>query len=699
MNSQTLKRIILVGLFIVPFVPFLVSSSFFFPFVVTKAFAWRIIIEIVFASWVLLALTNEEYRPKKSLILYAIMAFLLVIGLADVFGVDPVKSFWSNFERMEGYIAMLHLGMFFLVISSVFKELDWKKWWNTTLVASFIMGLYSLFQVLGVISPNQGGARVDGTFGNTIYLAVYMLFHIFIALLFMWREWKNVNLRWMYGLLIVFQLFILYHTATRGAILGLIGGLLVVAFLNLFNKDEEARTVKKLSTGLLVGILVLVGGFFLAKDSSFVNNNPVLARFASLTTEEIKSQGRYFIWPMAVDGFKERPILGWGQGNFNYVFQEYYRPEMYILEPWFDRAHNIFLDWMVSGGILGLLAYLSLYLSLLYIIWWKDSLLTHAEKSILTGLLAGYFFHNFFVFDHLVSYVLFFSLLGYIHSRREGEVLWKHSVSQEKVNVIALPVVTLAMISMVYFVNIRPIFANLNLIDALQNLQTGAFEPKVASNNFRQAYSGTVLGREEILEHMALNTTAILSSDLMSVEEKNDYFAFVTQASIDEASRKSDDARIQLVVGSFLSSTSASMNEAFKYLNRAKELMPNKQQVYFELGSAYINADRPADALEAFKYAYELAPDYNEAKVIYLIGAIYAGDRALENSLLDKLSPEVIANDKRVVSAYLNLASMNIKAGRQAQAIALLQRASQIVPAYKEQVDKFIIQIQNGEIK
>jgi len=128
MNKQILKNTILVGLFLVPFVPFLVSSSLFFPFITTKAFAWRIIVETVFAAWVLLALLDTDYRPKKSIILYAVFSFLVVIGLADLFGVAPVKSFWSNFERMEGYVTLLHLGVFFLVISSVFKEIDWKRW-------------------------------------------------------------------------------------------------------------------------------------------------------------------------------------------------------------------------------------------------------------------------------------------------------------------------------------------------------------------------------------------------------------------------------------------------------------------------------------------------------------------------------------------------------------------------------------------
>ena len=190
-----LKNIIFAGLFLVPFVPLLVSGSLFFPFITTKAFTWRIIVEIIFAAWLLLALLDVNYRPKKSFILYSIALLLVVIGLSNIFGVAPLKSLWSNFERMEGYLALVHLGMFFLVISTVFREADWKAWWNTSLVATFIMVLYCAFQLLGIKTINQGGVRVDGTLGNAIYLAVYMLFHMFIAGLFLWRNWQNIALR------------------------------------------------------------------------------------------------------------------------------------------------------------------------------------------------------------------------------------------------------------------------------------------------------------------------------------------------------------------------------------------------------------------------------------------------------------------------------------------------------------------------
>lgn len=647
MLTKQLKNVVFTGLFLIPFIPFLVYSGFFFPFITTKAFTWRIIVEIVFAAWLLLALLDVDYRPRRSVILYSTFGFLAIIGLADLFGVAPIKSFWSNFERMEGFVTLLHLGAFFLVIGSVFKEVEWKRWWNASLIASGLMVLYCLLQILGIKAINQGGVRVDGTLGNAIYLAVYMLFHIFIATLFLYRERKNVSLRWVYGLLILAQAFILYFTATRGAILGLLGGLFVVAILNIRNREDNL--VRKSSIAVIVGLVVLVGGFFSIRNTAFVISSPVLSRFSSLSTESIKTQGRYFVWPMALKGFKDNPILGWGQENFIYVFQKYYSPEMYQLEPWFDRAHNIFLDWMVAGGLLGLLSYLALYLALLMAIWGKGQDLPYTEKSILTGLIAAYFFHNFFVFDHLISYILFFSILAYMHYRSGGEVFSTKVITEVRVKSIALPAVAILLLLSLYFVNVKPIIANVFVIDALKALQTPG-QKSLAAGYFEKAHGASVLGRSEIVEQMIGNSVTIFQSDIPMVE-KNSFFSFAKAAVIKEAADSSENARYQLLTGSFLSTTGL-IDEALSYLTRAKDLMPSKQTIYFEIGAAYINKKEPEKALEAFKEAYELAPAYQEAKIVYLIGAIYAGDRNLENKLLSEFSPEVVSGDSRIASAY-----------------------------------------------
>lgn len=658
MNKQTLRNVIFAGLFLVPFIPFLVSTSFFFPFITTKAFAWRIIVEIIFATWVLLALFDASYRPRRSLILYSVLGFLVIIGLADLFGQAPVKSFWSNFERMEGYITLLHLGMFFVVASSVFGEISWKRWWNTSLVASFFMVLFSVSQLLGLATINQGGVRVDGTLGNAIYLAVYMLFHIFIAILFMWREWKNVTLRWVYGLLIIMQVSILYFTATRGAILGLLGGILVMAVLNIRNRENHL--VRKMSIGILVGLVILVGGFMTIKDTSFVKNSLVLGRFSSLSMEELKTQGRYFVWPMALKGVGERPILGWGQDNFNYVFQKHYSPEMYKLEPWFDRAHNIFLDWLIAGGILGLLAYLSLYLALLLAIWRpKESSgenedggdgFSYAEKSVLTGLIAAYFFHNIFVFDNLISYIFFFSILAYLNSRSDGKLLGGEEVIKNiSVKTISWIAISILLILSLYFINVKPLSSNVYLINALKSIQIPGKSAE-AGQYLEKAYNTSRLGRPEVVEQTVSNSVSILTGDI-SIEDKNTFFTFAKDAILKQNKDLPGDSRYELLAGSFFSTTGL-LDQALTNLERAKELIPNKQQVYFETGAVYINQNEFNKALAEFKAAYELAPEYSEAKIIYLIGAIYAGDRAIENEITSKLTEREFIFDDRIINAY-----------------------------------------------
>jgi O-antigen ligase len=620
MNKQMLKGAIFVGLFALPFVPFFISSSLFFPFITTKAFAFRIIVEVIFAAWALLALIDAEYRPKRGAVLWALAAFLGVVGLATIFSVEPVKSFWSNFERMEGYVTMLHLGALFLVMSSFFKEKEWKWWWNTTLSASALMVVYCLFQLMGALEIHQGGVRVDGTLGNAAYLALYFLIHIFIAGLFLFRA-KASSTRLTYGLLMLGQIFILYSTATRGAILGLLGGLFIVAILNVTNKDLPAQAgserARKWSRVLLGGLVALIAIFFLVRDTSFVQNSQTLARFANLNLTSWKTEGRAFVWPMAVEGIKERPLLGWGQENFNYVFAEHYQAEMYRLEPWFDRAHNIFLDWGISAGLLGLGAYLSLYIVLLITIW-KDGALSRMERSILTGLIAAYFFNNLFVFDNLVSYTLFIALLAYVHSQVALPGEPSSALGREgKSRPIALPaaLITIVALGVIYFVNIKPIIANTSLIGALQTVQMGGGQAP-AMSYFRKAYEASRLGRPEVVEWMSSSAGTVLGDESVPMAERNEYFTFARDAVEGMAEELGGDPRYEIVAGNFLLST-GQLDAALAHFERAREIMPEKQAILFNIGQVlYYNNER-ARALEVFKQAYDLAPENENAKNLY----------------------------------------------------------------------------------
>ncbi|MDO8634128.1 MAG: O-antigen ligase family protein, partial [archaeon] len=344
--NKVLRYSILTGIFLLPFVCLIVFNNLFFPFITGKNFAFRIIVEIITGLWIILALRDKSVLPKSSRLLQVFAIFIGVIFISDLLSPNVYKSFWSNYERMEGWVTLAHLFALFVVLSSVMTKKLWEWLFRVSVGVSLIVFVYGSFQLSGKFAIHQGGVRLDATFGNATYLAVYMLFHIFLNLLLFVSSKRGSLWRWFYGVAILAEVFILYHTATRGATLGLIGGLFLTALLVLiFHRENE--NAKKGAIGLVIGLVVLVGLFFVFKNNDFVKNSPILGRFSDLSVTDKTAQSRFMIWNMAFQGFKERPIFGWGQESFNYVFNKYYDPKMYSQEQWFDRTHNVFFDWLI----------------------------------------------------------------------------------------------------------------------------------------------------------------------------------------------------------------------------------------------------------------------------------------------------------------------------------------------------------------
>src|SRR3990167_4637220 len=447
---DVLRFVILAALFVTPFVCLIVPSSMFFPFITGKNFTFSILVEIALGAWVLLMFIDAKYRPRFSFILGAAGTFLAVIALADFMGINPYRSFWSNYERMEGLITHIHLFFFLLIAGSVFAtERMWNWFWNTSLLVSLFVATNAYGQLAGWGAVHQSVNRLDATLGNSTYLAVYALFHAFLAMFLFFRSGQGFpRARFIYPVVALINVAVLYFTHTRGTTLGLVGGIFLTFFLiALFGR--EYPKARKFTAAGVVAVLLIVGSFM--------------------------------IWRMSWEGWKEHPILGWGQDNFLYVFAKHYNPKMWNQEPWFDRSHDVFFDWLIAGGALGLLTYLSLFGAALYYLWFKRPRhFTVIESGILTGMLAGYFVHNIFVFDNITSYLLFFAFLGYLHtlhSETAPAALPEHphkkkGRQEEELGTGDLAVAVVIVVALtagaVYLLNVRNIKANIALIDAIR---------------------------------------------------------------------------------------------------------------------------------------------------------------------------------------------------------------------------------------
>lgn len=724
-TKNALNYIVLGGLFITPFIAFLVPSGMFFPFITGKGFAFRILVEIIFGLYIILAFLDKDYRPKFSWLTKSILLFTFIILVADLLGENVYKSIWSNYERMEGFVLLTHLVVYYLVLSSVFKTRDlWNRFFNTSIVASLGMSLYGLFQLFGWATISQGGVRLDGTFGNATYLAIYLVFHIFLSAYMLVSGKRETWQKWFYGSVIAIQTILLYYTATRGAILGLLGGLIIMGILLVW-KERENKILRKASFVVLGSVVVVIFGFFLIKNTSFVQNSPVMSRFSTLSFSEFKTQGRYFVWPMALEGIKERPLLGWGQENFNFVFNKNYNPGLFGQEEWFDRTHNLFLDWFIAGGLLGFLSYLSIYLALFYYIWRKNSIFSFSEKSVLTGMVLAYVFHNIFVFDNLISYMIFFSILAYVHHMSQtnvsevgdstASVFYTKSFSQGTLNYFIAPAVTILTVMIVYYVNVPAIRANITLIQAMS--QT---DQEKSLNLFKKTFDYNSFGSSEALEHLTQRTIQIFSPQMqVSDSVKQNFFNFTKTKIEEKVSSVPNDARYLVFAGSFFNRF-GQYDEAIKYLERALVESPKKQSIYFELGSAYLGKGDTKKTFELFKRAYDLKPTSKESQVIYAVGAIYTGNKEVLEELSEIIPEETIISDDRFVRAYsgigdynsaitilrarqakdpnnlqdkYTLAEIYYKIGQKQSAVSLIREIIVLEPQFKDQGEAYIKQI------
>lgn len=414
-----------ISTYLVFLTPFVFLQNTFFPFVSFKGLYFFLISEIVFFSFLCLLVLDRKYLPKLNLILISLSFFLLSLILSTFFGVDPLYSFWSKFERMTGLLLHFHLFGFFLAISSLFKPEDFKKFFLVSIISASLLGLDA---ILKRADPTFRGG---GLLGNESFLGTYLLFNLFFALFLSLKEkgiiktiaTVNFFLIFIFLLLIGVQFpnksmifAILYKEGARAAKISAYGGLILVLLLHyiFFAKIKILRyfLASLLIVGALIGSYALYSVNFLPK--SF---------FRGLLEKEVGHfGGRFFVWESAKKAFFEKPIFGWGPENFEFAFLKHYNPCFGVgecgLDIWYDRAHNVIFDTLVTGGIVGVVSYFFLFFSVFYSLFKKflKEKKDFTTFSVFSSLLVSYFIQNTTVFDMPTSWILFYFLLAFLSS-------------------------------------------------------------------------------------------------------------------------------------------------------------------------------------------------------------------------------------------------------------------------------------------
>lgn len=245
------------------------------------------------------------------------LVYAACLVIAGVFGQDhliTLTGLWGTYNL--GLVPALSL---FPVLTGL-GPVDKPGLVRGIRIAAVLMALYGLLQkfvawpVDSFFLPFElpAGERVYSTIGSPVYAGAM------VALFFPFGN------KWESGILLLF----LWATGSRGAYLAVGCSTIYYHWPHISHRWR------------FYGLLALLVGMI-----------------GTMTYRPPSDLGRLVTWSAAWDGFKLKPWLGWGPGNYimlaallrNPVWDEAYGATTQ------DHAHNLFLEAGATGGILGLI--------------------------------------------------------------------------------------------------------------------------------------------------------------------------------------------------------------------------------------------------------------------------------------------------------------------------------------------------------
>jgi len=302
------------------------------------------------------------------------------------------------------------------------------------------------------------------------------------------------------------MLIAFFRADTSGAIIGLgVSVLLLIFLLGLFAHRRRLRQIALIVFSVAV---IAVVALFSQYNQPWFKENPFLK---DLSVNKSTFQTRWLSWEGAFRDFPDHPILGTGFGNYALIFDRQFNPEFFnysTTETYFDRAHNNLIDIVSTTGLVGLFAYLSIFIAAAMA--WFRAVKRHGfrvqpgaegtamrELLVMAALLAAYFIQNLAVFDSLPTYMGLMISLAYLIfiTRPETEtepIPSAPSISDTK-EYIGLVMAGILMLIIVFSYNVRSMNMLTRVIEAYSYVATGQYN----------------LGLESYREALAMDTPLI----------------------------------------------------------------------------------------------------------------------------------------------------------------------------------------------
>lgn len=395
--------------------------------VIVLLFLGLTVVKIIFFPKVgksfLLKIKNLFFREKKYYLIPLI--FIAGLGVSVLFSENISQSFFGSYTRQAGYLSYLYYFSFFCLLgfnlitalavdAESYQKLLVKKL-KRFLIAGTITGtmisIYAVLQIFGIDfltwpeDPLLTG-RAFSSLGQANFLASWLLLVIPISA---YLTFSSVGFlkKFFFSLAALFQIIALFITGSRGGVVAFCSLIVISLGVILFKKITTQKRRFFIVGAILIAVISILGISFLTPG-----------RWQSgLDFKSGSLAARLDFYQASVDGFLLKPFFGYGLDNIDRVFIERYEKDWGVhsnIGVKNDRAHNIFLDWLLFGGLLGLGLLLSIYYYAFRLI--KENInrqLNGPSLALGVGLLA-YILSLLFSFSFVSGELYFFAFLAWL---------------------------------------------------------------------------------------------------------------------------------------------------------------------------------------------------------------------------------------------------------------------------------------------
>lgn len=425
-NLKTdLKIKLLVGYLIINLLYLLIGSYIFFNGNIIeefhyKEFAIGLRVFLVFNIIALLVIIFIKWKGKdlkcfKRVIYFGVLLCIIFAIISTIFAYDSNIALEGCWGRYEGLYSVLYY--LTLMLLCTFVKSKYKKFLvNCILLSGTIQAIFAIFQCFHLFNVKQirdwatGFSNNPNFFGTNMLLCLSYSFGLLI-------DSKRINTNIVYCILSVLFMFGLLISNTASSAIGLIFVLIYIFIYCLKNKYYEKFLLVFVVVLSIICLAVCLKKTTLVKDVIKVGQEAT--EVAKGNFDDSFGTKRMFIWKNTLKVVPKYIWHGVGIDSFHKAFNGSFLIRMVGNHgSLYDKAHNEYLQTLVTQGIFALASYLFVYG---YTVYYGIKTSRKTKQIYLVLPVIGYLVQAFFNISVIEVAPIFYIALGLCCGRELNE--------------------------------------------------------------------------------------------------------------------------------------------------------------------------------------------------------------------------------------------------------------------------------------